>query len=94
MFINTYFKPNIHQNGPNILGDKIDSDFSKCSLNFLNLQCIKQKCFFIIEEVEELLKGVFVGKINFVPTIQIHLKKSFGISNNVILILILDMTYI
>jgi hypothetical protein len=37
------------------------------------------------------LIGVFVGKANFVATMQIHQKESFGVSNNVILILFLDV---
>jgi hypothetical protein len=55
---------------------------------------MKQKSFIIIEELWEFLIGVFVGKANFVATMQIHQKESFGVSNNVIFIPILDMTYI
>jgi hypothetical protein len=71
--------------------NKFIFDFTKFSLNFLHLQSIKQKSFIIIEEVYKFLIDFFIGKVNFVLTTQNHQKKSFEISNNVILIPYLDM---
>jgi hypothetical protein len=61
-------------------------------VNFLHLSSIKEFFFVIIEEVEEILIGVFFEKVNCLCTIQNHENKSLGISNNVILIQFLDMT--
>jgi hypothetical protein len=54
---------------------------------------IKGKSFIIIEEVYEILIGVFVEKVYCVYFVQKHENKSLGISNNVILVLLLDMTF-
>jgi hypothetical protein len=71
--------------------NKFNFDFIKFRLNFLYLQSIKQKSFIMIEE---LWIDYFFEKINFVLTKQFHPRKSLEISNNVILIPFLDMTYI
>ena len=54
---------------------KSTSFLKKCSINFLDIESIKQKSFILLEKVLKYLVGVVVGKINLVPNIQIHQKK-------------------
>jgi hypothetical protein len=52
--------------------NKFNIDSNKCSINFLDIQIIKQKCSILLEEVLEFSARVVIGKVNLVPTIQIH----------------------
>ena len=51
--------------------NKIDIDFNKCRINYIDQKIIKQKIFISIKEVLEFVVGIVVGKVNIVPTIHI-----------------------